>query len=60
MMPSDQESQGFGRFPGRQVPLRVGFLLSALVDQLGEGWPVRLGEVLQKGDAATLTGLMSW
>ena len=47
---SDQETEGFGRFPGRQMPLRVGFLLRALVDQFAEGSPVLLGEVLKQGD----------
>lgn len=44
------ETQGFRRFPGRQLPLGAGFLVRELVDQLGEGLPVLSGEGLQEGD----------
>ncbi|MFG1703453.1 hypothetical protein ACFLIM_09680 [Nonomuraea sp. M3C6] len=45
---------GFRAFPGRQLPVRVGFLLRALVDQVGEGSPVLRGEVLQEDDLTAL------
>ncbi|MGW5686655.1 hypothetical protein [Nonomuraea sp. NPDC003754] len=32
------------------LPFGVGFLLRELVDQLGEGSPLLLGQVLQEGD----------
>ncbi|MBF8193935.1 hypothetical protein ITP53_51330 [Nonomuraea sp. K274] len=58
-MPSVQECQGFGCFPGGQLPLRVGFLVRELVDQVGEGLPVLSGELLQECDHRLECGNMN-
>ncbi|MER6579125.1 hypothetical protein [Nonomuraea sp. NPDC001023] len=56
---SDQKAQGFGRLPGRQLPLRIGFLLRELVDQVGEGSPVVLGQVLQETATGPITCIVA-